>query len=162
MARLYAATHPRRVAGLVMVDALSEFIEDGYTREQMVAFDDLNNGPLSGLESYTDLEQVLFRPSFRQMRRAARARPLGDIPYGVISRRLPIELPPGLPAGLTTKLSERVWRQSQRRLARLVPGTRRTIAARSSHYVMFTQPGLIIHEVRRVVRLARGLQSSPR
>lgn len=33
-ARLYAATHPRRVTGLVMVDALSEFVEDGYTPAQ--------------------------------------------------------------------------------------------------------------------------------
>ncbi len=155
IARLYAATHPRRVAGLVMVDALSEFVEDGYTRAQMAAFDELNNGPLPGLESYTDLEQVLFRPSFVEMRRAARTRPLGDLPYSVISRTVPIDLPAGLPAGLTTRVSERVWAASQRRLAALVPGTRQAIARRSSHYVMFSQPGLIIREVGRVVRAVR-------
>lgn len=156
IARLYAAAHPRQVAGLVMVDALSEFLQDGFTRAQMAAFDELNNGPLPGLESHTDLEQVLFRPSFAQMRRAADARPLGDIPYGVISRKIPIELPPGLPAGLTTALNERVWRASQRRLDRLAPQARRRIATRSSHYIMFSQPGLIIREVRRVVRQVRS------
>lgn len=155
IARLYAATYPRQVAGLVMVDALSEFVENGYTPAQMQAFDELNNGPLPGLEAYTDLEQVLFRPSFAQMRRAARARPLRELPYAVLSRRLPIELPPGLPAGLTTELNERGWSASQRRLARLVPGTRQIVARRSSHYIMFSQPNLIIGAIRRVVREVR-------
>jgi pimeloyl-ACP methyl ester carboxylesterase len=155
IARLYAAIHPRRVAGLVMVDALSEFIADGFTRAQVAAYDELNNGPLPGLESYADLEQILFRPSFAQLRSAARADPLADVPYSVLSRALPIELPPGLPAGLTTELSEKVWAAAQRRLAGLVPGTRRTIARRSSHYIMFSQPGLIIREVHRVVSEVR-------
>ena len=77
----------------------------------------------------------------------------------MVSRKLPIELPPGLPAGLTTQLGERVWNASQRRLARLVPGTRRTIATKSSHYIMFSQPGLIVRAVGRVVRTARRGQS---
>jgi pimeloyl-ACP methyl ester carboxylesterase len=74
--RLYASTYPRQVAGLVQVDALNEFLQREFTPAQTAAFDDLNNGPLPGLEDYKDLEQIRFLPSFVQMRRAKRAHPL--------------------------------------------------------------------------------------
>jgi pimeloyl-ACP methyl ester carboxylesterase len=154
--RLYAATHPREVVGMVLVDALSEFLQGPLDRAQIAAYDELNNGPLEGVE-YPDLEQILFRPSFAEMRRADRRHPLPDIPLSVISRALPLPLPAGLPAGLTTAVVERAWRQSQDKLARLTPHAVHVIARRSSHYVMFSQPELIIQQVDRIVRvLSRG------
>ena len=154
IARLYAAAHPRQVAALVQVDALTEDLDRFFTDAQMAAFDDLNNGPIEGLD-YPDLERVLFRPSFAELRRALRRQPLANIPVSVITRGLPVELPAGLPAGLTTDVLVRVWAQAQARLARLTPRTRQTIAARSSHYVMFSEPGLIIREVERIVESVR-------
>jgi pimeloyl-ACP methyl ester carboxylesterase len=106
----------------------------------------------------SDLEQILFRPSFAEMRRAERRHPLRDISLSVISRTLPLALPAGLPAGLTTAVVERAWRKAQARLARLTPHAVHVIAKRSSHYVMFTQPKLIVDQVRRVVRVARRSQ----
>ncbi len=154
--RLYATKYPKRVGGLVQVDALSEFLEGPFTRKQMAAYDELNNGPIEGLD-YPDLEQVLFRRSFEEMRRAADRHPLEGVPVTVISRALPLPLPDGLPAGLTTRVAERAWAKSQDRLARLTPRTRRTIAKRSSHYVMFSQPGLIIRAVERMGRSCADL-----
>jgi hypothetical protein len=55
------------------------------------------------------------------MRRAAARHPLANIPLSVISRAKPLALPPGLPAGLTTPLVERVWREAQDDLAKLTP-----------------------------------------
>jgi pimeloyl-ACP methyl ester carboxylesterase len=152
--RLYAATHPGEVAGLVLVDALSEFLQGPLDRAQIAAYDELNNAPLEGVE-YPDLEQILFRPSFAEMRHAARRHPLPDIPLSAISRALPLPLPAGLPAGLTTPVVERAWRQAQDKLARLTPDAVQVIAKRSSHYVMFSQPGLIIGAVDRVVGAVR-------
>jgi pimeloyl-ACP methyl ester carboxylesterase len=153
--RLYAATHPREVAGLVLVDALSEFLQGPLDRAQIAAYDELNNGPLEGVE-YPDLEQILFRPSFAEMRRAERRQPLpAGLPLSVISRKIPLPLPEGLPAGLTTAVVERAWRRSQDRLAHLTPSAVQVIAERSSHYVMFSQPRLIVAQIDRVVRAVR-------
>ena len=157
--RLYAATHRREVIGMVLVDALSEFLQGRLSRAQIAAYDKLNNGPLEGVD-YPDLEQILFRPSFAEMRRADRRRPLPDIPLSVISRALPLPLPEGLPAGLTTAVVERAWQLAQARLARLTPNAVHVVAKRSSHYVMFSQPKLIIGQVYRVVRRLRGVGSS--
>ncbi len=154
IARLYAAIYPREVAGMVLVDALSEFLRKRFTAEQMAVYDELNNGSLPGLEDYADLEQILFRPSFRQTARATGAEPLPDIPVVVISRGETFPLPEDLPAGLTTEVSERAWSYAQDRLARLTPDIRQWVAKRSSHYIMFSQPRLIVRAIRRVTRLA--------
>ena len=154
IARLFASTYPRQVAGMVLVDALSEFLQGPLDPAQMAAYDKLNNGPLTGI-TYPDLEQILFRPSFAEMRRAGARHPLRRIPLRVISRKIPLPLPDGLPAGLTTSVVEKAWRESQNDLAKLTPHARHRIARRSSHYVMFTQPRLIIRKVRHVVRTVR-------
>jgi pimeloyl-ACP methyl ester carboxylesterase len=153
--RLFAATHPDEVAGMVEVDALSEFLQGPLDPAQIAAYDELNNGPIEGLD-YPDLERILFRPSFAEMRAAAHRHPLADIPLSVISRAIPLPLPAGLPAGLTTPVVERAWRESQDRLAELTLDAVQVIAHHSSHYVMFSQPELIIAQVRRVVEAVRA------
>jgi pimeloyl-ACP methyl ester carboxylesterase len=153
--RLFAATHPGEVAGMVEVDALSEFLQGPLDPAQIAAYDELNNGPIEGLD-YPDLEQILFRPSFAEMRAAAHRHPLADIPLSVISRAIPLPLPDGLPAGLTTPVVERAWREAQDRLAKLTPDAVHVIAHHSSHYIMFSQPELIIAQVRRVVEAVRA------
>lgn len=95
---------------------------------------------------------VRFRESFAQMRRAERRRPFPDVPVSVASHGLPFALPDGPPAGFTSPVVERAWRNAQRKLAELTPDARHVIAKRSSPYVMFTQPKLVIDQVRRVVR----------
>jgi pimeloyl-ACP methyl ester carboxylesterase len=154
--RLYAAAHPRRVAGLVQVDSLSEYLEDTMTPAQVRVLDDINNGPVPGLEGYKDLEQIGFVRSFAEMRRAARhSRPL-RVPTVVISRTEATVLPDGLPHGLTTAVFQRAWERAQRLLAARLPGAVRVLAHGSGHYVMFDRPGVVIRQVRRVVRAARA------
>ena len=152
--RLYAATYPRRVAGMVLVDALAEYLQDQLDRAQMASYSAINNGPIEVID-YPDLERIRFGRSFAQMRRAQRKHPLRDIPLSVISKGLPFGLPDGLPGGLTPAVLERAWRHAQDELAKLTPDARHVIAKRSSHDVRLTQPKLIVHQVRRVVRAAR-------
>lgn len=152
--RLYAATYPRQVAGLVLVDPLAEYMQDQLDPEQFAAYDALNNGPIEGLD-YPGLEQIRFGASFAQMRRAKRKHPLPDIPFSVVSKGLPFGLPDDLPGGLTPALLERAWRRSGDRVANLTRDSVHVIARRSSHYIMLTQPKLIIDQARRVVRAVR-------
>ena len=152
--RFYAATYPRQVAGMVLVDALAEYLQEPLDPAQMAAYSALNNGPIEGID-YPDLEQIRFVRSFAQMRRAGRKHPLPDIPLSVISKGLPFGLPEGLPGGLTPAILERAWNNAQGKLAKLTPDAVHVIARRSSHYVMLTQPKLIIDQARRVVRVVR-------
>ena len=78
--RLFAATYPHAVAGMVEVDALSEFLQGPLDPAQIAAYDELNNGPIEGID-YPDLEQILFRPSFAEMRAAAAPRPAPRHPF---------------------------------------------------------------------------------
>jgi pimeloyl-ACP methyl ester carboxylesterase len=152
--RLYAATYPRQVAGVVLVDALSEYFQEPLNPAQMAAYSALNNAPVEGID-YPELERIRFVRSFTQMRRARRNHPLRDIPLSVISKGLPFGIPEGLPGGLTPAVVERAWRRAQAKLAGLAPDAVHVIATRSSHYVMLAQPKLIIDQARRVVRAVR-------
>lgn len=51
--------------------------------------------------------------------------------------------------------AERAWRHAQTKLAALTPDAVHVIARRSPHDVMYTQPGLVIDQTRRVVRAVR-------
>jgi len=157
--RLFTATYRREVAGLVLVDALAEYLQDPLDATQMAAYGAINNGPVPGLD-YPGLERVRFVASFEQMRRAQRRHGLRGIPVSVISKGLPFGLPDELPGGLAPALLEGAWTRMGDKLAKLTPEAVHVIAKRSSHYVMLTQPKLIIDQVRRVVRAARRSRAS--
>jgi pimeloyl-ACP methyl ester carboxylesterase len=157
--RLYTATYRREVAGLVLVDALAEYLQDPLNATQMTAYGAINNGAVPGLD-YPGLERIRFVASFEQMRRAQRRHPLHGIPMTVISKGLPFGLPDELPGGLTPALLEGAWTRMGNKLAKLTPDAAHVIATRSSHYVMLTQPKLIIDQVRRVVWVARRSRKS--
>lgn len=155
--RLYASTYPREVAGMVLVDALAEFIEggkQGLNPTQMEVYEAVNNDPVEGID-YPDIESFSFSHSFEQLRAEERKTPFPDVPLSVISHGKPFALPEGLPGGLTSEAVERAWTYSQDQLAKLTPDAVHLIAKRSSHYVMFTQPKLVIDQVKRVVRAVR-------
>ena len=153
--RLYAALAPRRVAGIVLVDALPEAMKPAMSSGDWRLFRRLNVEPPPGLEDYAALETIDFDPSFRQMDRARQRHPLrSGLPLVVISRGRPSDLGPGLPAGFPDAL-ERAWKVGQNALARLVPRAEHWIAGHSGHYVMFDQPAIVIRAIGRVLREAR-------
>lgn len=155
--RLYASTYPREVAGMVLVDALAEFIEggkQGLSPTQMDAYEAVNNNPIEGID-YPDIESFAFRQGFAQLRAEERKNPFPDVPLSVISHGKPFALPEGLPGSLTSEAVERAWTYSQDQLAKLTPGAVHIVAKRSSHYIQFTQPKLVIDQVKRVLRAVR-------
>jgi pimeloyl-ACP methyl ester carboxylesterase len=77
IARLYAATYPDDVAGLVLVDVLSEGLQDAETPEQWKVQRKLIEGDVrEGVAEYPALERSDVDKSFAEMRAAPRLRSL--------------------------------------------------------------------------------------
>jgi pimeloyl-ACP methyl ester carboxylesterase len=158
VARLYATTHPRRIAGLVSIDAQNEGFAAAYkeflTPEQYLAAV-LNPSPPPGLESYPDVEVLDLPVSAAQMRQAQADTPLRRMPLVVISHSRTLPNPFGFPPDWPIEALEQAFQDSQDELAGLVPGARHVIAASSGHYIQLDQPKLVTREIRRVVKAAR-------
>jgi pimeloyl-ACP methyl ester carboxylesterase len=155
-ARLYAATYPGDVAGLVLVDAWQEDLPELLGADQWKAYVELAAPPPPGLETYGDLEMIDFDAASATMRRARAAHPLPDLPLVVISRTKPVALPPNVPAGFSPDAFEAAWRAGQDRLAELAVGARRIIAGKSDHYVQLSEPELVIDAARSMVEAVRN------
>ena len=81
--RLYASTYPEEVSGLVLVDALSEGLQDAETREQWAIQRKLIDGDVrESVRLYPALERIDVDRSFDQVRAAP---PLRPIPLIVLS-----------------------------------------------------------------------------
>jgi pimeloyl-ACP methyl ester carboxylesterase len=159
VARLYATTHPRGVAGLVSIDAQNEDFAAATKRllsPEQYAAAVLDPGPPPGLEGDAAIERLSLEVSAAQMRQAQADTPLRRMPLTVLSHSRTLPNPFGFPSDLPVDALERAFQQSQDMLARLVPGARHVIAARSGHYIQLDQPGLVTREIRRVVQEARA------
>jgi pimeloyl-ACP methyl ester carboxylesterase len=162
--RLYATIRPRRVAGLVSIDAQNEDFAAAYkqllTPDQYLAAV-LDPGPPPGLEGYSAIERLSLEVSAAQMRQAQSDTPLRPMPLVVLSHSRTLPNPFGFPSDWPVEALERAFQDSQDALARLVPGARHVIAARSGHYIQLDQPGLVVREIRRVVEAARRREPRP-
>jgi pimeloyl-ACP methyl ester carboxylesterase len=157
--RLYATTYPRQVAGIVSVDATTEFQRDQLTPQQNALVEQFTFEADSAPGIDPPLEIADFNTSFDQMIRAKAARPLRPtLPMVVLTRGLPQLFPPpeALPPGFPDQdTNERTWRTAQGWLAALVPYARHVIARKSEHYIQTEQPRLVIDAVRRELRMVR-------
>lgn len=158
VARLYATIHPRRIAGLVSIDAQNEdFVaayEEFLTPEQYAAAV-LNPAPAPGLETYSAVERLSLETSAAQMRQAQADTPLRRMPVVVVSHSRDLPNPFGFPPGWPVIKLERAFQDSQDMLAELVPGARHLIAAKSGHYIQLDQPRLVTRAIRALVRTTR-------
>lgn len=156
--RLYATLRPRRIAGLVSIDAQNEDFAEAYkeflTPEQYVAAV-LNPGPPPGLD-YPAAERLDLVVSAAQAAQIQADKPLRRMPLTVISHSRTIPNPFGFPADWPIAALEKAFQASQDMLADLVPGARHLIAKRSGHYIQLDQPGLVTGAVRAMVRKVRS------
>jgi pimeloyl-ACP methyl ester carboxylesterase len=159
--RLFASTlPPDDVVGLVLVDAAQE---DFWTKLEALVTPEQWKGmiappPPPELADYRDFERLDVDASAEEMRKAAAARPLRPLPLIVLSRGLPMELPPDASAKLPANFAaeqEKIWRTSQDELVALVPGAEHVVATKSGHYIQTMEPDLVIAAVRQVVEAAR-------
>ena len=167
--RLYASTYPEDVSGLVLVDALSEGIQDAETPEQWAIQRKLIKGDVrEDLALYPALERIDVDRSFDQIRAALPLRPLplvvlsADRPWGpqipsmIAEGKLPAEVPPDF--GYVTDAGQK---QAQAQLAELVPGAKHITNTNSGHEIHKEQPQLVIDSIRQVVDAVRSASWQP-
>jgi len=159
--QLYASTHPDQVAGLVLIDA----VHPAYHKRRVAMFkpllppdqwEALRQDAMAVPHRLVDPEQVDIWTSERQVRRALRRAPLRPMPLVALAHGRPED-----PSAPFVEQDERLWRQLQRELARLVPGGRLVIATQSGHNIQDEQPELVLDAVRDVVRAVRKGQRRP-
>jgi pimeloyl-ACP methyl ester carboxylesterase len=155
--QLYASTHPRQVAGLVLVDA----VHPAYHKRQLAmlkpllppeAWEAIRQDVMTLDHPLRDPEQVDIWTSEGQTRLALRRSPLRPMPLVALTHGRPDPAPPGWPV----EAVERLWRQLQRELAHLVPGGRLVIATQSGHDIHHEQPELVLDAIRDVVGPVRA------
>jgi pimeloyl-ACP methyl ester carboxylesterase len=146
IARLYAGTYPRQVAGFISIDAAHEIPYEAYAA-------------LLEPEQYqapgTEIDVVATAAA---MRRARTQRPLRSMPMVVLEHsrdRKRFPNPFGFPPNFPIAALERAFQAAQDDLASLVPGTRHVVAQSSEHNIQIDQPRLVRREIRRVVNAVR-------
>lgn len=152
--RLFASTYPDDVAGIVLVDALSEFVRTELTPDEWADYAAVVSAVPPELAAYGDLETMDMDASFDQLAEASGRAPLTGVPLTVISAGLPF----GIPEADLTFSPDRLqdaWSRSQDQLAALTADARHVVAAESAHYVQLQQPDLVIRAIRQVVDAVR-------
>jgi pimeloyl-ACP methyl ester carboxylesterase len=161
MARLYAATYPDEVIGLVLVDAYSERLETLMPAERWAALARLNqelgSNTVFPLEGYGELETVDYYADNAVVRAAVAASPLPPMPLAVLAHGGSFSPPAEIlaPYGLTTAELEALLRANYESLATLVPRARFFVASESGHDIHQDQPELVIEAIRQVVEGVR-------
>jgi pimeloyl-ACP methyl ester carboxylesterase len=153
--RLYASAHPADVAGLVLVDALSEDLPNGLTPTQQALFEEINTPPPD-----TDAEVLDLQGTFQQL---GESPPVPQVPTIVLTADEP-QLTPELlasgelPAGVDQEFADALWAAqlaAQDELAKMFPGAEHITNTNSTHYIHTEQPQLVIDSIRQVVDAAR-------
>ena len=166
--RLYAMTYPDDVDGMVLVDALSEFLRAAETPEEWAHQKVILDGDLTEtLKLYPDIERADADPSFDELLAAPPLRPMSlvvlsaDHPWGplvpgfIADGSLPPDTPPDI--GYVT---DRAQKEAQANLAALVPGARHVINTDSGHEIHKDQPQLVLDSIRDVVAAVREGKTS--
>jgi pimeloyl-ACP methyl ester carboxylesterase len=152
--RLYAATYPDEVVGLVLVDAWSEGLKTLLTPKQWEAYVQFNSVVPPEVADDASYETLDFAAASEAMATAANAQPLPALPLVVLAHGQPFGVPAsGL--GFPPETLESAWRTAQEQLAMLVPDGRFVIAEESAHYVQLQQPELVVDAIREVVEAVR-------
>jgi len=164
IAKLYARTYPDDAAGLVLVDALSEGLQEAETPDQWAIQRGLLEGNIrESLVSYPDLERIDPDLSFDQLRAAPLLRPLplvvlsADRPWGpqvpalIANGTLAADVPADF--GYVTDAAQK---KAQERLAALVPGARHITKTSSGHEIHKEQPRLVTEAIIDVVDAVRA------
>jgi pimeloyl-ACP methyl ester carboxylesterase len=150
--RLYTAAYPGDVAGLILVDAVSE--------REHAAIDELltpDQRAIGATMPPPQPEGIDIRAVYDEL--TSRARPL-TVPLVVVARGQPLaddELPPSW-SPEQRRRREDIRYASQVDMARLSPAGELIVAKGSGHFVHHEQPAIVIAAVRKLVGQWRKLR----
>jgi pimeloyl-ACP methyl ester carboxylesterase len=161
--KLYATTYPKDVAGLVLIDALSEGLRNAETPKQWAIQRKLIEGNVKdSVALYPALERIDVDKSFDQIRAAPPLHPVplivlsADRPWGpqvpsmIAEGKLSADVPQDF--GYTTDAAQK---KAQERLAHLLPNAKHITHTNSGHEIHKEQPQLVIGAIREIVNAAR-------
>jgi pimeloyl-ACP methyl ester carboxylesterase len=159
LSRLYAATYPDEVVGMVLVDPFSEAIRAAMAPEHWQTWLATNGVlPADVLAANQEVEQFAINAAADTMERAAAAHPLREMPLVAFTAGLTGEMTPDqiadLPSGYHEALTNAL-EANARFLAALLPDARHLLVADSGHYIQAEKPALVIEAVRQVVEAVR-------
>ena len=161
VARLYAASYPDEVAGMVLVDSTNENLWRNFQRvltpARYAAFEASATDDRELLAAYPDAERLFTAPladtpSVEEVRQARADAPLHPMPMVVLAHGIPGAAPF---KGWPTDEMEAVMLDAQRDIAGLVPDARLVVATSSGHDIHQDQPELVTDAVAQVVRAVR-------
>jgi pimeloyl-ACP methyl ester carboxylesterase len=161
--RLYASTYPKDVAGLVLIDALSEGLRDAESPKQWAIQRKLIEGNVKdSVALYPALERIDVDKSFDQIRAAPSLHPVplivlsADRPWGpqvpsmIAEGKLSADVPQDF--GYITDAAQK---KAQERLAHLSPDAKHITNTKSGHEIHKERPQLVIDAIREVVNAGR-------
>jgi pimeloyl-ACP methyl ester carboxylesterase len=153
IAREYASRYPSEAAGMVLVDAISEAVQNQMTPRQFARYDLYYlQSPAPQISAYEDLERIDFYRSFAELRLSPR--PPHRMPIVVLSKQIGFFAPNGVTARFA-RFVNRVWKRAQEKLALLEPGVRHLTAVGSGHQINVRKPGLVARMIGQVVTAVR-------
>jgi pimeloyl-ACP methyl ester carboxylesterase len=181
-ARLFASQHPNDVAGIVLVDARHESVDDHLTPEQ-VAAEDAQQQDFQDMIKWMarfGLVRLLWAPAWPSMLPGSEnLSPESRTAIGVLQARprqiknalaegqgrtesnslLRAAAPPGDKPLVVVASAQSIdhlpfWKEAQETMAGLSSNSR-LIVASSGHAVHFEQPALVVESIRQVVEAAR-------
>jgi len=168
--RLYASTYPKDVSGLVLVDALSEGLQDAETTKQWAIQRKLIEGDVrESVALYPALERIDVDRSLDQVRAASSLRSIplivlsADRPWGpqipsmIAAGKLPTDVPPDF--GYVTDAAQK---KAQEQLAKLVANAKHITNTNSGHEIHKERPQIVIDAIQQVVEAVRSRRPHPK
>ncbi len=157
--RLYASTYPNEVAGLVLVDTLTEFLFDALTSPQQANWIRLNSHYSPELDRYTVQEKTDFISSFEQLNSAPSIR---SIPVIILTSDKSYDFKALIDAGILPAdtpldfgpIVFQAHLSGQKQLATLLKA-KQISQTHAGHYIQNEQPQIVIDAIREVVDKVR-------
>jgi pimeloyl-ACP methyl ester carboxylesterase len=153
IARLYAATYPSQVLGMVLLDILSPEFREALQPAQWPIWITWNTTPAEVLQDYPDIERVDFDKALDDV---VANRVIAPMPLSVLTSDAPF--PPPTQAGIPPDfniVAREAQDVSQRRVAQLVPGAKHITKTDSGHNVMLDNPALVSTSILEVLAAVR-------
>jgi pimeloyl-ACP methyl ester carboxylesterase len=146
--RLFAATYPGEVAGLLLLDPWPQDFDDRLhalvTDQQWTAYESL-------LASDPDNEVIDFHATYDELRSAG---PLPDVPLLILSHGQP-PTAEGYPAGWPVEEQEQLWQEEQQQLAHLTPHGEQRRVPESGHMIHQAAPDVVVAAIADMVEQLR-------
>lgn len=151
--RLYAGAHPSDVAGVVLVDALSEHLGDGLNPQQLADFESINRPEIQGRPPGSEFFD--FTTLVEQLRAAP---PMPPVPMMILTAdTTPITAEAiasgAFPPFVDQAFADALWSaqvDAQDALAAMYPDAEHVTKTNSTHYIQVEQPQIVIDAIRDV------------